>query len=162
SPCIDMGSDPAGLTNDQRGPGFQRVRGAATDVGAVEVGQSVIVTNANDSGLGSLRQAILNANGQPGAETVTFDPTFFTSAKTITLTTGEIPINEAVTVAGPAAKVTIDGNAAGRIFNTTAAPAASAIVLQNLTLNNGSTAGSGGGILGSDEALTLQNCSITN
>ena len=33
---------------------------------------SFVVTNTNDSGAGSLRQAILDANANEGAETITF------------------------------------------------------------------------------------------
>jgi hypothetical protein len=33
-----------------------------------------IVTNTNDSGPGSLWQAITDANNNPGADTITFDP----------------------------------------------------------------------------------------
>ena len=36
SPAIDAGSNPAGLQYDQRGPGFPRVKGAHTDIGAYE------------------------------------------------------------------------------------------------------------------------------
>src|SRR5206468_417447 len=36
SPVIDAGSNPAGLTTDQRGTGFARVSGLATDIGAFE------------------------------------------------------------------------------------------------------------------------------
>lgn len=38
SPTIDAGSNPRGLVNDQRGPGYSRVRGSAPDIGAVESG----------------------------------------------------------------------------------------------------------------------------
>jgi hypothetical protein len=37
SPAIDAGSNPLGLTFDQRGPGFPRTFGAAPDIGAFEV-----------------------------------------------------------------------------------------------------------------------------
>lgn len=37
SPAIDRGSNPAALATDQRGPGFARVSGAGTDVGAFEL-----------------------------------------------------------------------------------------------------------------------------
>jgi hypothetical protein len=36
SPVRDAGSNPLALTTDQRGAGFPRVVGAATDIGAVE------------------------------------------------------------------------------------------------------------------------------
>jgi len=37
SPAIDTGNNAAGLANDERGPGFPRVSGAAADIGAFEV-----------------------------------------------------------------------------------------------------------------------------
>lgn len=37
SPAIDVGNNAAGLSTDQRGPGFARVVGAAADIGAFEV-----------------------------------------------------------------------------------------------------------------------------
>lgn len=36
SPAIDAGSNPEGLTVDQRGPGFSRTSGSSTDIGAFE------------------------------------------------------------------------------------------------------------------------------
>jgi hypothetical protein len=39
SPAIDAGSNPQGLTFDQRGAGFPRTLGEATDIGAFEVGR---------------------------------------------------------------------------------------------------------------------------
>jgi len=38
SPALDAGSNPRGLVNDQRGPGFARERGDAADIGSVETG----------------------------------------------------------------------------------------------------------------------------
>ncbi|HXG64790.1 MAG TPA: right-handed parallel beta-helix repeat-containing protein [Blastocatellia bacterium] len=46
-------------------------RGAPTV--AVTLAATFVVTNTNDSGPGSLRQAILDANASPGADTITFD-----------------------------------------------------------------------------------------
>ena len=49
SPAIDAGSNAvaqaAGLTTDQRGPGFSRIVGAAVDLGAFETGNSIVVVN---------------------------------------------------------------------------------------------------------------------
>jgi len=36
SPCVDVGSNPANLSVDQRGPGFPRVLNGKTDIGAYE------------------------------------------------------------------------------------------------------------------------------
>src|SRR3954451_3657417 len=69
---------------------------------------------------GSLRQAVFDANLNPGADTITFS-SFFATPHTITLTAGELSINGAVAVAGSGSSMlTISGNRASRIFNTTA------------------------------------------
>ena len=72
------------------------------------------VTNTNDSGAGSLRDAVAQANAAPGANTIDFSVT-----GTIVLTSGAIQIIDALTIQGPGAdQLTIDGNANGRIFAT--------------------------------------------
>jgi parallel beta-helix repeat protein len=71
SPAIDAGDDMACPPADQIGT--PRPQGAACDIGAYEyVAPSTLVTNTNDSGPGSLRQAILNADAAGGG-TVSFD-----------------------------------------------------------------------------------------
>ena len=61
----------------------------------VPVPMTYVVTNTNDSGAGSLRQAILNANANTEADTIIFniptsDPNYDGSAFTIHLTSGEL------------------------------------------------------------------------
>ena len=69
------------------------------------------VTNLNDSGAGSLRDAIAQANAAPGPDTITFGVTGVISL------IGSIVINDALTITGPGAdKLFIDGNAFDRIF----------------------------------------------
>jgi len=165
SPLINTGSNPIGLTSDQRGPGFVRVFGAGPDIGAFESTTFVtrIVTNVFDTGPGSLRQAVLDANAAPGVDVITFDPIGFGSQQEIRLFTGEIAINDSIAIVGPAGKVTINGNAGGRLFSTVNASHGSDIVLQNLIMTNCNfAAGFGGGIVADDEALTLKNCVVTN
>ena len=71
-----------------------------------------VVSNTGDSGPGSLRQAILEANAQGGAEKITFDPTAFATPQTITLTSGQLELSDTTgteTITGPAAGVTLKG-----------------------------------------------------
>ena len=64
SPAIDTGVAAFCPATDQRG--VTRPQGATCDIGAYEAGVSIFeVTNTNNSGPGSLRQAILNANAIP-------------------------------------------------------------------------------------------------
>ena len=100
------------------------------------------VSNTNDAGQGSLRQAVLDANANAGADTITFDPSV---TGTITLTSGEISITDSLTITGPgAANLTVSGNDASRIFHATGAADVS---VSSLTLSHGSTTGNGGAIL---------------
>src|SRR5262249_62021067 len=89
SPLVGHGSNPWGAVADQRGLGFPRFVDGIVDIGAVQV-NDLVVHNANNSGVGSFRQVIDNANLLAGADTVTFDPTFFNVPRTIALTTGEL------------------------------------------------------------------------
>src|SRR5688572_31851732 len=50
------------------------------------------VTNTNDSGPGSLRQAILDANVNSQNDTINFDPAVFNTPRVILLTSGELLI----------------------------------------------------------------------
>src|SRR5437016_5836799 len=59
------------------------------------------VTNANDDGAGSLRQAIRDANANPGADTITFQASAFPSGSQINLSSGDYHINVSVAIQGP-------------------------------------------------------------
>ena len=109
------------------------------------------VTNLNDSGPGSLRQAI--ADGAPG-DTITFAVT-----GTITLTSGELVIGKDLTLSGPgAASLALSGNLLSRVINTS-----SHLTISGLTIRNGEAgAGAGGGILNTGSGvLTITNSVIT-
>src|SRR5438874_5530247 len=94
------------------------------------------VTNNNNTGSGSLRQAVTNANSASGTDQIDFS-SYFNVPRTITLAS-EISITGAVTIDGPsAANVIISGNNAVRIFNTQSAPAGTSINLVDLTLTAG-------------------------
>src|SRR5215475_11254628 len=73
---------------------------------------TITVTNTNDSGGGSLRQALADAND---GDTINFS---ITTPATITLTSGELMVNKSVTITGPGAdQVSVNGNASFRVFH---------------------------------------------
>src|SRR4051812_36707870 len=72
---------------------------------------SQTVTNLNNSGAGSLREAILTA---PARAVINFAPGL---VGTITLSTGDLIIDHSLTVNGPGARfITIDAGKNGRAF----------------------------------------------
>ncbi len=157
SPALDAG-DPSGLATDQRG--LARVFGASADIGAVEM-RSLIVSNANNSGLGSLRQAIIdaNANGSP-LDDIIFDP----AIATISLLTVLPDISSNLTLNGPGANlltVRRDPAAADfRIFNI-GFNITGGVAISGMTITGGRAgSGSGGGIL-SLSNLTLTGLHVT-
>ena len=84
------------------------------------------VVNLDDAGPGSLRQAIIDANGTPGADTITFD-----LSGTITLGSQLPNITDALTVDGSSESITISGNDLYRIFRVNTGVS---FTLQSLTL----------------------------
>ncbi len=70
----------------------------------------ITVTNTNDSGPGSLRQALADANDG--------DIINFAVTGTIGLTSGELLVNNSVTISGPGASVlAVNANAKSRVFH---------------------------------------------
>ncbi|MCT7965422.1 DUF4347 domain-containing protein [Laspinema sp. D1] len=124
------------------------------------------VTNANDSGAGSLRNAI--ASAQAG-DTILFDPTL--ANQTITLTSGQLSINKNLIIDGTNAPgVTISGNNASRIFDVTRTPSFVPVdvTFRGLTIANGKTTatgeeGAGAGIkTDTRTSLTVENSTFVN
>ncbi|AIE75095.1 MULTISPECIES: S-layer family protein [unclassified Synechocystis] len=115
---------------------------------------TINVTNTNDSGTGSLRQAILDANATVGvADIITFTGSVFTDgiADTINLTSGELTITDSVTITGPGANLlTVSGNGSSRVFVFQGPAGANTYNLSGLTITGGS-AGIGAGIYMGDD-----------
>ena len=88
--------------------------GAALAFSPVADAANFTVTNTNDSGAGSLREALDDANSAPDADRILFAPSV---TGTITLTTGELPVYEQVEIVGPGAgALTINADDSSRIF----------------------------------------------
>ena len=122
------------------------------------------MTNANDNGAGSLRQAILDANAASGANTITFDPSVFNTARTIVLAGSVLTISDTLIINGPGLDlVTVSGNNAVRVFAISPGVTAS-ISGMTITQGNGATGtfpGFGGGIY-NQGTLTVTNLVVTN
>src|SRR5262245_41737675 len=72
------------------------------------------VLDLADSGPGSLRQAVLDANGNPGADQIGFAPEL---SGTIALTNGQLNITDDLTIDGPGAdRLAVSGNDSSRGF----------------------------------------------
>jgi hypothetical protein len=124
---------------------------------------TLIVTNTDDSGPGSLRDTIAAASD---GDTIQFDAAL--KGQTITLTSGQIEINRNLTIDGPGAdQLTVQRSAASgtpafRIFQIV-----SNVTLSGLTIVNGSAPANGnspeagGGIGSGGRALTISNCVIS-
>ena len=135
------------------------------------------VTNASDSGPGSLRWALANALANPGPDTITFDPSL--SGATITLsgtqTGGQLSVTDTggVTIDATSlpAGLTISGAANGtdpsghRIFNLSGTGAS--LTLKGLTLSGGTAYSNtqnltGGAIYApTGTTLTLDRCTLS-
>ncbi len=127
-------------------------------VAAVQVNNiTAVVTNLNDQGEGSLRQAVNNVQAAGGGA-VNFVPGL---SGVITLTSGPIVIGadapRKVNIAGPGNnRVVVSGNNASRVFNV----GSGVVNISGLTIANGfDDVGHGGGIVNGG-SLTLDDCQV--
>ncbi len=153
SPAINAGNAVTAPATDQRG----LTRFGNSDIGAFEY--QFKVTNTSDSGNGSLRQAVLNANAATTADTVIFT-SLFNTPQTITLTSGAITFTDAArtTITGPGASLlSISGNNASQVFIVNANKSAA---LLGLTVTGGQ--GVDGGGLDNSGTLSMLNCTVNN
>jgi hypothetical protein len=110
---------------------------------------TITVTNTNDTGPGSLRQALADVND---GDTINFAVT-----GTIGLTSGELLVDKAITISGPGAEnLAVNGNAKSRVFHVTGGN----VTISGLTITNGHATDSGGGIYNDHAVLTLNNCVV--
>ena len=120
---------------------------------------TITVINTNDSGPGSLRQAIFNANN---GDTIDFDPAL--NGQTITLTSGELLINKNITINGPGANLlSISRAPNGPAFRIFHVMANHSVAIQGLTISNGAVQNQfGGGILlDAVSTFAVINCTVS-
>jgi hypothetical protein len=109
----------------------------------------ITVTNTNDSGPGSLRQAVADAFD---GDTINFH--LPANRHTITLTNGGLGIYNSVTISGPGAdQLSIDGNRTGCVFGVARY---NTVTISGLTVTNGDC-----GIYSDHAALTVSDCVVT-
>src|SRR5579883_273241 len=130
--------------------------------GSSQATHTFTVTNVNDHGAGSLRQAILNANADSVKNPKTVDIINFnlgTGTHTITLTSADLDITaKNLTINGTGANVTVSGNNKLQDF---VIETGASVTISGLTIANGLSTTNGGGILNNGK-LTLNNSALTN
>jgi len=110
------------------------------------------VTTVADTGPGSLRDAILQANAQPGADTITFAVT-----GTITLASTLPAIADTLTIQGPgAASLSVSG---GNMIRLLQVNAGAQLTLEGLTLTQGRD--TAGGAIENHGSLTITNSTLS-
>nr|UXE45394.1 hypothetical protein Hi04_10k_c4773_00008 [uncultured bacterium] len=118
-------------------------------------GATITVTNGNDAGPGSLRQALADAS--PG-DIINFAST----VTTVALTSGELVVNKDLSIIGPGANSLTVMRATtaveSRIFNLTSSSAT--VLIFGLTISAGSPVDNGGGIRNSG-VLVLSDCAVS-
>ena len=114
----------------------------------------ITVTNTNDSGPGSLRQALADAND---GDTINFDVSL--KGQTIALTSGELVIDKSITITGPGSDqlaVSAPFQYHIRIVHVMASPT---VIIEGLTIGP-SLYIYGCGIQNDQAILTINNCAV--
>ncbi|MFN0194179.1 MAG: beta strand repeat-containing protein [Aestuariivirga sp.] len=125
---------------------------------------TLTVTNLDDSGAGSLRDAVDAANASVGeADTIVFQAGL---SGTITLAAGELLLSDDVTINGDTngdrkADITLSGNDANRVFQIDGDNAGN-VSLESLTMTNGYNAYNGGALFIMHGNLTIRDSTIQN
>jgi hypothetical protein len=130
-----------------------------------------LVTNPNSSGLGSLTQAVIQAQCDRSGSPVTI--AFSSSLAGTTITPANTDASdpssrlvvynsngESVQIDAPPGGVTISGGNTETVFHTRSSNAGGAVTLSGLTITQGH--GYDGGAIYNEGSLTLDNCTVLN
>ena len=116
---------------------------------------TITVTNGNDSGPGSLRQALAQAND---GDTINFDP----SVGVVTLTTAELTIAKSITMSASPQMVTVQRAPQVPQFRIFHVMPGHSVEIDGLTISGGHITGdNGGGVLNDNSTLTIAHCTIS-
>src|SRR5215204_5798554 len=157
-------------TSNARRACFESLEGRRLLSGAIETEPAgpFAVWNLADSGPGSLRQAISDANDNPGADLIRFAPA--ARDGTITLTSGQLSITDDLVLDGPGVdRLTVSGDDASRVFSVSGS--ATDAEIRDLTIANGRATGTtvegpfgpvtmGGGLLITGARVTLSRVTL--
>src|SRR6516225_3206055 len=110
-----------------------------------------MVSNLADSGAGSLRQAVLDANANHDTDQIVFAPSL---QGTIALSSGELNVTDNnLTVTGPGAgQIAVSGSHAGRVFDI---GGGATVTITGLTITAGVSPTQGGGGIFNETGATL-------
>jgi len=114
---------------------------------------TITVTNINDSGPGSFREALADAND---GDTINFAVT-----GTIGLTSGELAVDKSITISGPGLDILTVSRSSNTPFRIFHVMPGQTVNIEGLTVSK-RNADIGGGILNDQATLTLTNCSVVN
>jgi hypothetical protein len=110
---------------------------------------TITVTNTNDSGPGSLRQALADANDRDTIE--------FAVTGTIGLTSGELVIDQNITISGPGSNSLTVRPSSGSFFRVFDVMPSHSITIQGITISSGYAGSAQGGGIYLDEDVTADH-----
>ena len=162
---VQVAPKSAGTTGNTTG---DEEKTPTVGIGALEA-LEIVVTNTNNTGAGSLRQAITDANAIAGADTIVFniptsDPGCEFGVCTISLATALPDLTTNVVISGPGANlVTVQRSGASgtSLFSIFTIAQNVTVTISGLTLSNAATDQNGGAIRNSG-ALTLTGLIVSN
>ena len=117
---------------------------------------TTIVTNTNDSGPGSLRQALADAHD---GDTINFDPSL--DGQTITLTSAELVIDKNITISGPGPDLLTVERFPPAQFGVFHVMPTHTATIAGLRISGGYSPSGGGGVLDDHATVTISNCFLT-
>jgi fibronectin-binding autotransporter adhesin len=136
----------------------RRLRPAVMALEGRELLSTLTIGNTNDSGAGSLRAAVNQANADGGGDTIVFS-NLFNTPQTIALTSGQLTLTGTATtrITGPGVNLlTISGNKASGVFEIEGGAAA----LSGLTVTGGQS-DRGAGLLNQGGTLSLTSVTVS-